>query len=232
MVACAMGAVGGYILGGVGPRTELARAEGEAERLREDRATNGPSWRSPVPGLDRILRAPEDDDARVDERSPRSEDAIPDAGLDGASPSWRERWRERSEEASERFDAFQRAASVQRVRRVQSRAALVDQAGLDDTEVEELDAILAQFDDDFSAHGEEILQLAARTEPPPARYLLGVTHDVTGVLRDAQIRLEELLGPERAASVDPSALEIWNHVDLDRLEPAARAALRAAEDRR
>lgn len=228
IVACAIGAVGGYVLGGVGPRTELARAEDEAERFRQDQEVRGATWRSPVPGLDRILRAPEEEPEGV-----RHRDEISDAGLDGASPSWRERWRERGEEsAPARLEAFQRAAAVQRVRRVQSRAALVDQAELEDDEVQELDAILAQFDDDFSAHGEEILQLAARTEPPPARYLLGVTHDVTGVLRDAQIRLEELLGPERAAAVDPSALEIWNHVDLDRLAPAAESALRAVEDRR
>ena len=39
------------------------------------------------------------------------------------------------------------------------------------------------------------------------------------------LRLEEIVGPERAASVDPSTLEIWNHVDLARLAPTARAAV-------
>jgi hypothetical protein len=51
---------------------------------------------------------------------------------------------------------------------------------------------------------------------------------VTGILHRAQLELEEVLGPERAAAVDPSALEVWNHVDLGQLEPAARAALERA----
>lgn len=234
----------GFVLGGVGPRAELAERDAEVaelERRLEEADTGG--WRSPVPGLDRILRAPRD--ARAEgtpgtplppagegaalerEAAPAAEPGPDDgrAGLDGGVPRarWRERWRDAR--PTDRLEAFERAVSVQRVRRAQSRAALVQQAGLSDDELAEVDAVLAEMNGALAGHGEELLLLAMGDEPPPAHDLLGITHDVTGILHRAQLRLEGVLGPERAAAVDPSALEIWNHVDLGQLEPAARAAL-------
>ncbi len=238
LAGAAAGVVVGFVLGGVGPRRELAAAEDEIQRLEAAMESGGSTWRSPVPGLDRILRTPGDD-------APREEGdpvAHPGAeatdgprvamdGVDGGVPgeereTWRDRWRSRARRSrEERYDAFTEAATVQRVRRIQSRAALLEQADLDDDEAAELDGILDELNGSLAGYGEEILMLASRDEPPPARDLLGITHDVTGILAGSQRRLEELLGPERMAGVDTSALEIWNHVDLDRLEPAARATL-------
>ena len=240
LVGAAVGLIAGFVIGGVGPRRELADAEREIDRLEEELKSGGGGWRSPVPGLDRILRSPDDGDEapRSDDREPLTDGADdsegegrvlePVDGLDGGVPreSWRDRWRSRARESrQERYDAFTRAASVQRVRRIQSRAALVEQAELSDEEEAQLDSVLGELNDSLAGYGEEILLLAARDEPPPPRDLLGITHDVTGILSNAQQRLEALLGPERMGQTDPSAVEIWNHVDLDRLEPAARAAL-------
>lgn len=238
LVGAAIGLVAGFVIGGTGPRRELADAEREIDRLEEELKSGGGGWRSPVPGLDRILRSPDDERGGSIEED-REPTPVADGdgsgepveavdGLDGGVPreSWRDRWRSRARETrEERYDAFTRAASVQRVRRIQSRAALVEQAELTDEEEARLDGVLGELNDSLAGYGEEILLLAARDEPPPPRDLLGITHDVTGILADAQRNLEELLGPERMGQTDPSALEIWNHVDLDRLEPAARAAL-------
>lgn len=238
LVGAALGLVGGFVIGGVGPRRELAEAEREIDRLEDELESGGGAWRSPVPGLDRILRSP-DDEERADEPRPETPETEPRQegpeaetvavpGVDGGVPreSWRDRWRSRArEDREERYDAFTRAAAVQRVRRIQSRAALVEQAELSEEEEAELDTVLGELNDSLAGYGEEILMLAARDEPPPPRDLLGITHDVTGILAQSQRRLEALLGPERMGETDPSALEIWNHVDLDRLEPAARAAL-------
>ena len=235
IAGAAAGLVLGFVLGGIGPRRELAAARNEVERLEAELESGGGGWRSPVPGLDRILRSPDGEGASADEGGPVEEPtpttegrgSPPIDGLDGGVPreGWRDRWRSGRRSRQERYDAFSRAASVQRVRRIQSRAALVEQAELAEEEQAELDGILGDLNDSLGGYGEEILLLAARDEPPPPGDLLGITHDVTGILADAQRRMEALVGPERSASVDPSALEIWNHVDLDRLEPAARTAL-------
>ncbi len=237
LVGAAIGLVAGFVIGGVGPRRELADAQREIDRLEDELESGGGRWRSPVPGLDRILRSPDGegeapvgDDREPMPSAPEVEGQALQAvdGLDGGVPreSWRDRWRSRARESrEERYDAFTRAASVQRVRRIQSRAALLEQAELTDEEEAELDSVLGDLNDSLAGYGEEILLLAARDEPPPPRDLLGITHDVTGILSTAQQRLEALLGPERMGQTDPSAVEIWNHVDLDRLEPAARAAL-------
>jgi len=236
LAGAAIGLVGGFVIGGIGPRRELADAQRELDRLEDELESGGGRWRSPVPGLDRILRSPDDEEsaptgeprARAETEDERVTEVVPVDGLDGGVPreSWRDRWRSRARESrEERYDAFTRAASVQRVRRIQSRAALVEQAALSDEEEAQLDAVLGELNDALAGYGEEILLLAARDEPPPPRDLLGITHDVTGILSNAQQRLEALVGPERMGETDPSALEIWNHVDLDRLEPAARAAL-------
>jgi hypothetical protein len=241
IVTLAVGIVLGFVLGGIGPRGSLEEREEEVARLeRELEQADTGGWRSPVPGLDRILRAPRSEGAPLpaaaggDERAEPGAEASaegPEVVTDGGvpAPRWRERWRERAESSPEdRMATFRRAVSIQRVRRMQSRAALRQQGDLSDEEIEEVDAAFAEMNEELYGHGEELLMLAMGGEPPPARDLLGITHDVTGILHRAQLRLEGVLGPERAAEVDPSALEIWNHVDLAQLEPAARSAIESA----
>ncbi|MCC6876215.1 MAG: hypothetical protein IT378_18050 [Sandaracinaceae bacterium] len=215
----------GFVLGGLGPRRELETRDQEIARLERELESSGggSGLRSAVPGLDRILRAPASED-----RAGRAESEAgyqePTPGADaGVGESWRERWRE-ARSPSERFGQFQRAASVQRVRRIQSRVALQQQAELDAEQMRAIDEALLQMNDELAQYGEELVTLVMSEEPPPARDLLGVAHDVTGVMHRAQLRLEAIVGPEGAARADPSSLEIWNHVDLARLEPAARTA--------
>jgi len=241
-LACvAVGVVVGWLLGGVGPRVEVAERDeaiADLERRLEEADTGG--WRSPVPGLDRILRAPEEDE-RALRVLPPADDGVEVAGDEGGASDpavaygdggvprsqWRDRWEDRDPE--DRLAAFRRAASLQRVRRVQSRAALVQQADLTGEEAREVDAALSEMNDALSGYGEELILLAMSDEPPAARDLLGITHDITGILHRAQLRLEGVVGSDRMGDVDPSALEIWNHVDLARLEPAARAAMQGAD---
>ena len=237
----AVGLVIGFLLGGIGPRRELAEREAEIERLAEELEAGGGGGqlRSPVPGLDRILRAPpetgddtdediaEDTDEWRDERRERADrDRFGDAGVGRRGGFFLGRRRGRGREPEETpLDAFERAVSVQRVRNVQSRAALEQQAGLSEDEMAQVDAAVEEMNAALHGYGEELLLMAMEGERPPARDLLGLTHDVTGILHRAQVRLEEVVGTERMADVEDSALEVWNHVDLERLEPAARAAM-------
>ncbi len=234
----AVGIVLGFFLGGLAPRRELADREERIAALETELEQAAPSGGlgSPVPGLDRIFRDPEPPargvalpagEPAIEARADEGGDEQPIDPSDGGVPAvgWRERWEERST-PEDRLAAFRRAASVQRVRRVQSRAALAEQAALDEEELAEVDTALAAMNDELQGHGEELVLLAMSDEPPAARDLLGITHDVTGILHRAQLRLEAIVGPERAAALEPSTLEIWNYVDLARLEPAAAAALR------
>ncbi len=93
-----------------------------------------------------------------------------------------------------------------------------------------LDDALQTMNDALVGYGEELILLAQGGERPPPRELLGITHDITGILRTAQLQLEGIVGDERADGVDESAMEIWNHIDLELLEPAARSAMERARE--
>ncbi|MFK8001636.1 MAG: hypothetical protein AB8H86_18725 [Polyangiales bacterium] len=235
LAALALGLLIGFVLGGVSPRRELVASQQEVVML-EEALEEAPSrgLRSPLPGFERILRPPPRDprdaqatqdtrDGREDERGPVAarRSSLGDAGVIAAGS-------DRDEGDETPYAAFQRAASVQRVRMLQSRAALVEQGDLDDAEVASLDAALQTMNDALVGYGEELILFAEGGERPPPRELLGITHDVTGILQSAQLELEAILGAERAGEVDASALEIWNHVDLELLEPAAHSAMERA----
>lgn len=229
LAALTLGLLIGFVLGGVGPRRELVASQQEVVTL-EEALEEAPSrgLRSPLPGFERILRPPPRDPRREPERRRDEQSDGPSAQRsnlgDAGVRSTGEVDSEDDEEESP-YAAFQRAASVQRVRMLQSRAALVEQGDLDETEVAALDGALQTMNGALVGYGEELILFAEGGERPPPRELLGITHDVTGILQTAQLELEGILGPERARDVDASALEIWNHVDLELLEPAARSAM-------
>jgi hypothetical protein len=233
----ALGLVVGFVLGGVAPRRDADRLRRRADDLQEQldaaERSGALGWRSPVPGFDRILRGPERAETLApDPDPPAAADStrerpppVGDAGVPATrGPGWRDRWRGRGEE---RVRLFERAASAQRVRRVQSRAALFRQAELAPEEMAEVDAIFDAMNGALQGYGEEIVVLALGDAPPSPEELLTITHDVTGILAEAQGRLGTILG-DRSGGVEPSALEVWNHIDLSRLEPAARQALEGA----
>lgn len=220
-----IGVVIGFLLGGFGPRRQLAIAEAEVVALEEElENTDAPSrLRSPVPGLNEILR-----ERRREE--PRTSDA--GIALDGGTAADDGEWDEGADDDEQWDDdpleAYRHAASLQRVRTVQSRAALQEQGDLSDAEMNTIDAAIARMNDELLGYGEELMFLALQgTEPEPSD-LLGITHDVTGVLHEAQLELLAVV-EERSHEIDEEALEIWNYIDLDRLEPAARAAIDRSE---
>lgn len=239
VVALAAGVVVGFLLGGIGPRRQLAAREAEVEQLTEEleAADTRSGLRSPVPGLDRILRPPPEIGDDQDEDIAEDTDEWRDARWDRARGDggvrrrrgwmWGRRGRGRGAEETP-LESFQRAVSIQRVRNVQSRASLEQQAGLESEELAQVDAAVEEMNQALVAYGEEMILMALEGERPPARDLLGLSHDVTGILHRAQVRLEEIVGPERMQDVETSAAEVWNHVDLERLEPAARVAVERA----
>ncbi len=238
-LALAVGVVLGFLLGGIGPRRELADTREElADKTDQlsDALNRSGGWRAPIPGLDRVLRGPEEPPEPAREAAPIAEDPErgesiatedPDAGIPAEPPpsAVEERWSRRSpEERRERFmSAFDRASSVQDVRRVQSRAALLEQANLSEEETAQVDEALAAMNEELVGYGEEVIQLVFSDVAPKPRDLLGISHDVTGILSRAQSSLEDVVG-DRADGVDSGALEIWNYIAIEDLRPMAEAA--------
>ncbi len=124
---------------------------------------------------------------------------------------------------------FDEVATAQALRAAASRAALIEQAGLSKEEVVAVDRTVDKMNNQLAGYGEEILAQVSAEEPPTASQALGLGHDTTGIMYEAQRELETILG-ERAESVEPEAMQVWNHVDVKRLRPAAEKLLPKVED--
>lgn len=115
---------------------------------------------------------------------------------------------------------FDELSAAQAMRFAASRAALIEQAGLNDEETKAVDQTVKKMNDDLSGYGEEILSQAASDTPPTPSQALGLGHDVTGIMYEGQQQIEKIIG-SRADKVEPEAMQIWNFVDMERLRPAA-----------
>ncbi len=78
---------------------------------------------------------------------------------------------------------------------------------------------MAMMNDDLAFYGEDLLEMAMSEDSDPTE-ALGLTHDVTGVLYESQLALDELVGD---ASVDEEARMVWNHMDLEVFRDAVEA---------
>ena len=62
------------------------------------------------------------------------------------------------------------------------------------------------------------VDMALQSEEVSSADMLSVSHDVTGVLHDGQVALDDLLGAP--AAPDDEARQIWNYIDLETFRPA------------
>lgn len=207
-VAIALGAlVVGFVLGGLKPRVQLQDAQEAHVEALEQACPERPRTRV-LPGIGEVL---------PDLSSPPSKPKVektPDAlNVEFSSP-------EASDEpVAGTLEQFDLAVTAQGVRSAQSRQALIEQASLSDEQVEELDLVLQDMNADLAFYGEDLLTLAMQQEPDPTD-ALGLTHEVTGVLYESQLALDELIGD---ADVDEESRMVWNHLDLEVFRPAVEA---------
>jgi len=230
------GLVVGFVLGGVAPRQELAgqrielaRLEGQlAQVARRERARPGPldalaglgggPVGAPPPASDRAAGDGDGDGDGDGENGDLDGAAVAEVGSGpGAAPS--------PAELRTQLDA---AVEAQALRAAQSRAALADQAGLDAAALDEVDAIAARTSAALATHAEELLALGVLDgeEPEPAD-LLGLTHEVTGVLYEGQEALDAVLGDSRDG-VDRESRTVFNLLDLGPLRDAMLAGAELA----
>jgi hypothetical protein len=227
-----LGLVVGFLIGGVQPRAELAVERDQSARLQDDlvkaqskaaRCSGGGAALlpgigallpdRPPPAPDRSPSVDDDDDGGHEPDGADGADVIVVGDEGGDGPAF--------EDQDAAFDA---AVEAQQIRAEQSRAALAEQADLDDGELEEVDQIVGEMNDRLSEYADELLVLAESGEDPSPRELLGLTHDVTGILYDSQSALEDTVGSDRMPDVDPEASAVWNYLDLGIMREAAERA--------
>lgn len=124
------------------------------------------------------------------------------------------------------LQGFEQLVSLQRVRSAAARAELVQKVELSDAQVGRFDSAVTRMNDRLAGYGEEVLAQATSAEPPTPAQALGLGHDVSGILFEAQQELDGLVG-EKGGEVDPSATEIWNYVDLGQWLPYVKQRLAA-----
>lgn len=201
----------GFLLGGIGPRRESAELHERIDSLTEDliEAQRNARPRSmrymPLPGMDALAQS-----APTPARTPRQRvtvETMEPESTPGDTPT----------PSPTPFDmqAFDAAVTAQRLRARQSRAALMEQADLNASEMATIDDVVAQMNDALAAYADELLAIAQSGEDPDALKLLGLSHDVTGILYDSQAAFEDIVGPDGLANTEESARQVWNYVDLE-----------------
>ena len=191
----------GFVLGGLKPRADLHDAvDVHAQELAEA-CPDRPRSRV-LPGIGEILP-----DLSEPPKKDNQDEGTPDAlNIELSSPNSGQN--EEVEDVSQQFDL---AVDAQNLRAAQSRQALAEQADLTDEDMAELDDIIASMNDDLAYYGEDLMDMALSQDPDPTD-ALGLTHDVTGVLYESQLALDDLVGD---ADVDDEARMVWNHLDLE-----------------
>lgn len=211
VVAAVLGVVLGFLLGGVGPRREMASMRKDQEHLADQllearkRANRGPAIQYlplPAPNRERPERTP-------------AAGATPDGAVAEASPA---------PDYDGRLDGaeFDLAADAQRMRIRQSRVALREKAELSAAEEAEIDALLKKMNEELAKHADEIAKLIEMGSDAEPVDFLQVSHDVTGILLDTQKEWQETLG-EDWGDLDETNQQVWNYVDLEYFRDAFEA---------
>ena len=215
--------IAGFLLGGLQPRRELADTEDqlrgaqrqlEALRRKLDRTRRPRSFL--IPGVD-ALYDPGDPPAPPERSPSEGAPAEPEAADSGANEP----------DGGARIDppalppeTFSAAVEAQRLRAAQSRAALIERLDLSDGEIAAFDTVVEDMNDQLSELADDLAAIALADEQPRPGDLLAVTHDLTGVLLDAQEGLEDIAG-EDIETLDESTGAVWNYIDLGIFEGTA-----------
>ncbi|MED5374173.1 MAG: hypothetical protein VX899_24360 [Myxococcota bacterium] len=210
----------GFLLGRIGPaREKLALEESltKAEQRAEDAERRANARPQPIfmPGMGEVLpgapgsRPTQPHPERTPPSAPPPADEVTgaDTGAPPAPPP------PPSPEAIQ--EEFELAVEAQRLRAAQNRAALIEQADLDDAQIEAVDHAVARMNDELALLGDELYAMATSGADPDPTEMLGLSHEVTGILYEAQLGLEDAVGQDALRDIQPEAGQIWNYVDLE-----------------
>lgn len=226
-----VGVVLGFLLGGLGPRRDLENEREKVSRLQDEllkaerRARGGGLGRGVLPGLDGIFSSPGPSDEDPQEAVPE-EDWEAEVGMEPGNDELVEAEQVPRSPGAE-LKEFDLAVDAQRLRAEQNRASLAEQADLSSAELEEFDRIVADMNLALAEHAEEVLAMVTSGEEPSPRQFLGISHDVTGIMLESQVAMEELVGEEDMGTSDDPEGQVWNYLDLETFRPAVQDAIEA-----
>ena len=210
------GIILGFLLGGIQPRIELQKSNEREKVLIQRLAKKNPNLSSNfLPFL------PEQKPNKTTSKKPNK---IPTkAQKKAASVAPKSKFRkptkpkERPEPSAETQQAeLETFVDTQRLRAQQSKAALIEQAGFDDEEVEAMEEIIDQLNSDLMLHAEDMIRLM-QTQMDNGEVddqeMLHLTHKISGDLYQAQKEMDALVGDD--VNVDKEAKRVFNLVEID-----------------
>jgi hypothetical protein len=217
----------GFMLGGVAPSLELVRVRKDLVLAEREREQVSGGFRSVVPGLDQALQVgrqpmaassarPTDKNSKAVSQ-PAAARGLASAG--GPAPS-------RAKHRGDPLEQFNGLEAAQQIRAAQSRAALIEQAGLDPEQLARFDAALVNMNGKLANHSEQLMEMYLSKQRPSPQQMLSVGHQVSGVMLEAQKVLDEMLGPTQPGDLEDSPQQIWNYIDLSVFRPSVEQALR------
>lgn len=219
----ALGIVVGFLAGGLLPRLENTDLQDQLTDLSAQLAETGRSpsgGRSgsalPVPGMSDMFNSEPRSKRPRRDRSGEGVEGVTERRVeDGTAQGADTGSGDMNLDPEDIQGQFDLAVDAQDLRADQSRSALQEQADLTDEEMEVFDTVVADMNNALAEYGEELMELALSGEEPEAEEMLGLTHEVTGILYDTQSNINDLVGMDGMADTDPSARQAWNHVDLE-----------------
>lgn len=226
-VPAVVGLAGGLLIGLWQPRGEVlalraevdelrARAdgacaeEGAAARIRD--LLGAPAARrgappAPVPPTEDPVTPPEQGDGgEIPATPPGVSVGGPEDGAASPSPEEMARMME---------DAM-------RVRRRQARAALVEQAELEEDDLVRVDAAVERMNEELAGMVEDLVEDATASGRLDRRELMAFAADALEVVISADGALRDVVGDEAVASVDDTALDPLSYLDAAVVAPLTR----------
>lgn len=218
-----VGVVLGFMLGGIQPRRALVDKDGEISRLEDElvearrRSRRGSVGRSVLPGLDGMLPA-----AQLDDDEDEEDLAVEDDDGDDATAEVEvvASGHEGGGAPADVLDEFDLAADAQRLRAEQNLAALQQEFDLEEADLVELDRVFTDMNDALAEHATDVLDMTLSGEEPTASEFLGISHDVTGILYESQVALDDVVGESGTADPEDPTTQVWNYIDLEAFRPA------------
>lgn len=200
IVGIVVGVVAGFMLGGTSPRRELAKLRVENEKLADEliearrKAGRQSVQFIPLPSSDGTPRPA----TSATPQGTADPEASPTATVEDFKPD---------------IDEFRVAVDAQKLRIRQGRQVLKEKTEINAEDEAKLDEIFKKMNEDLAKHAEAFADAVFSGEEQAPMEMLGMSHDVTGILLEAQKAYEEVLGPG-AQNLDENTGAVWNFVDL------------------
>ncbi|MCK6529577.1 hypothetical protein L6R50_19150 [Myxococcota bacterium] len=225
-VPAVVGLAGGLLIGLWQPRGEILGLRAEVEELR-DRAERGCAEEGAAARIRGLLGAPAAGRRAPPAPVPPTEDPV--AAKDGgrqevpATPPGAPVGGPEDGAASPSPEEMARMMEdAMRVRRRQARAALVEQAELEEDDLVRVDAAVERMNEELAGMVEDLVEDATASGRLDRRELMAFAADALEVVISADGALRDVVGDEAVASVDDTALDPLSYLDAAVVAPLTR----------